>query len=288
MAEGKSFSSFQVKISDELDLGLIDGSGQCFRMARGEWLGPETWRLVTGTHVLYLRPLSGEDYEGLAPLGEWERVWEPYLDLSFDYGKARRMGERGNAFMKEAFANGKGLRILRQDPWEMLITFILSQRKSIPAIRRNVEDLCRTFGEKIPTPFEEVYAFPKVQSLSGVSEQRLRDLGLGYRAPYVWDAIRQVGSGELNLCRLEELGDEELVEALRSVKGVGLKVASCVALFGYGRKSCAPVDVWIARAIDEECGGADPFGAFAPYEGLSQQYVFHYQMMRKKSKRIEG
>ena len=275
-----------VDLWDELDLRVIAESGQCFRMredAFGGFAGaPERlWRLVTGHHVLYMATEGSRAWVSVEK-EEWEKIWLPYFDYEMDYGAFRRKGGGKSPFMQEAFARGEGLRILRQDPFEMLLTFLLSQRKSIPAIAANVEALCRTYGEEMVTPAEILYTFPSPQALLDVTEEVYRGMGMGYRAPYLVSAVQMVAEGELSLTGIASLPTEELIAELMRVKGVGIKVASCVVLFGYGRKDCAPVDVWIARAIEEEFGGVDPFPAFAPFQGLAQQYIFYLQKHRVK------
>lgn len=180
-------------------------------------------------------------------------------------------------FLTQAEQAGRGLRILRQDPWEMLITFILSQRKNIPAIRSAVEKLAMLYGHPVN---EMLFTFPTPEELGRASEADLRAAGLGYRAPYVKDAADKVLSGELDLEALEKLDDESLFEKLMTVKGVGKKVANCICLFGFGRTSRAPVDVWIERAVSL-CGGVDPFPAFGEYAGIMQQYAFYYMTHQK-------
>ena len=176
---------------------------------------------------------------------------------------------------------GAGLRILRQDPWEMLITFILSQRKSIPAITAAVEGLAQRWGTPIRTELETLFAFPDPAQLAEATEAELRACALGYRAPYVLDAVRKVSGGELDLEALGDLEDGELFQQLQTVLGVGKKVAECVCLFGYGRLSRVPVDVWIERAIREKCGGCEPFSRFGDDAGVMQQYVFYAMRWEK-------
>jgi N-glycosylase/DNA lyase len=172
---------------------------------------------------------------------------------------------------------GTGLRILKQDPWEMLITFIISQRKNIPAIAKSVDILSRKYGKEILTPYETLYTFPTPSELSGASKEDLLACGLGYRAPYVLNAVCQVLSGTLDIWSLTSLDDEALYQKLLTVHGVGAKVSNCVCLFGYARTARAPIDVWIARAIDEDFCGFNPFPILGEVAGIIQQYIFYSQ-----------
>jgi N-glycosylase/DNA lyase len=263
----------RIEIHDDFDLQKIASCGQCFRARRG----PDgAFRFITGERVLYLRALPDGLYEASCGAEEWQTVWSPYFDLSRDYRALRAQAAGQNAFVQDAMRCGCGLRVLRQDPWEMLVTFIISQRKNIPAISGAVELLSRRFGAPISTPRETVFAFPTPEALCAAGDA-LDACGLGYRAAYVRDAAEKAASGALDLAAAARLSDEALYEALLSVHGVGCKVANCVCLFGYGRTARAPVDIWIARAIDERFGGENPFPAYGDSAGIVQQYIFYYQ-----------
>ena len=265
-----------VTIRDDFDLQKILESGQCFRVRRD---AAGTYRFIAGERVLQIAGIGRGDYEISCSLPEWETIWHPYFDLDRDYRALREQCRGRNAFIDRCMDCGKGLRVLRQDPWEMLITFIISQRKSIPAIARCVEALCRRFGERVG-PEEDLYAFPLPEALAGAAEEELSACGLGYRTGYVADTAGRVARGETDLAELGRLPDDELLEALCAFRGVGVKVASCAALFGYGRTAVSPVDVWIDRAVQEECGGVCPFGDYGENGGIMQQYVYYFQKHR--------
>ncbi len=266
----------EIRIVDDFSPEKIMESGQCFRVRR---FPDGAWRFITGGSALYLRPLGENSWEASCSPEKWSSLWEPYFDLERDYAALRRRAAGKHPYIDAAMALGKGLRILRQDPWEMLLTFIISQRKSIPAIGSAVETLAARWGEPLPSDREELFAFPKPEAMAGVTEAELRACALGYRAPYVLDAVRKVSGGEVDLAALGRLEDEALFRALQAIRGVGKKVAECVCLFGYGRLCRVPVDVWIDRAIREECGGCEPFSAYGADAGVMQQYVFY--AMRK-------
>ena len=270
----------EVTISDDFSMEKIMESGQCFRVRR---FPDGAYRFITGGSAVYLRSLGEGRYEASCEAEEWASLWAPYFDLARDYAALRRRAGGKHPFVDAAMETGEGLRILRQDPWEMLITFIISQRKSIPAIAAAVETLAARWGSPLETERETLFAFPSPEALAPVTEEALRACALGYRAPYVLDAVRQVSGGALDLAALGQLEDEALFRALQSVRGVGKKVSECVCLFGYGRLCRVPVDVWIDRAIREECGGCEPFSLYGEDAGIMQQYVF-YAMRRKKGK----
>lgn len=286
-----------VEIQDDLDLEKIRISGQCFRVSQ---LGNGLFRLIAGDKVLMIKELGYGKFEVSCSTSEWESFWKSYFDFDRDYSDIRKRCYGKNGFIDEAMDYGRGLRILSQDAWEMLITFIISQRKNMPAIASAVERICNRFGDVIdvendPSLMEfarkygcedavfGLHAFPTPGQLASASEQDLRDCSLGYRAPYILETARQVVSGELDLDACSELSDEALFEELQKAHGVGAKVANCVCLFGFARTSQVPIDVWIARAIDEECEGVDPFAQYGEDAGIMQQYVFFFMTDRNRN-----
>ncbi len=176
---------------------------------------------------------------------------------------------------------GRGLRILWQDPWEILVSTIISQRKSIPAIQKAVDLIAEKYGTVQKTEYEKLNLFPSATDLINVSEDDMRSCGVGYRAAYILDAISKVSSGEVDLNMISQLPDTELIQYLKCIRGVGEKVANCVALFSYGRSACVPVDVWISRAINDDCNGKDPFDLYGNHAGIIQQYIFYYKQSRQ-------
>ena len=158
----------------------------------------------------------------------------------------------------------------------MLVSFIISQRKSIPAIRFCVESLCRRYGEAVDCAGERYYLFPTAQRLAALEEQCLLECSLGYRAKYVRAAAQMAASGALNLESAAELADDTLYEALLAVPGVGEKVANCVLLFGFGRLGRFPRDAWINRVVEREYDGAFPLERYPNTAGALQQYIFYF------------
>ena len=161
------------------------------------------------------------------------------------------------------------------------ITFIISQRKSIPAIRSAVEALAKAAGKPVKTPYEIIYTFPMPKELSKLSLEELKSCSLGYRAPYIYDTVKAAVKTPGIMKKIGTLDDEDLLKALMDFPGVGIKVAGCTALFGYGRTSFAPVDVWISRVIDTFYQGENPFPSFGENAGILQQYLFFYAQTTK-------
>lgn len=269
----------RLEIQDDFDLKKIISCGQCFR---AKTLDDGVFRFITGEHVIYIRDVGNHIFSVSCSEEEWNQVWASYFDISRHYRALREEESEKHEFVRRAMDCGRGLRILRQDPWEMLVTFIISQRKSIPAIAKSVEALAERFGHPIQTDYEDIRSFPTPEEMRHASEEDLKRCGLGYRASYVSDAIQRVTSGILDLSAIAAYEDEELFRELQTVYGVGKKVADCVCLFGYGRVARAPIDVWISRAIDEECHGVNPFPLFEKEAGIIQQYMFYYEKHTQK------
>lgn len=262
-------------IEDDFDLGKISSSGQCFRSRE---FPDGRFRFIAGERVLYISSLKeSRHYHVSCSADEWENFWMDYFDLSRDYKSIRDSIKTQNEFDREAVRYGSGIRILRQEPWEMLVSFIISQRKSIPAIKTVIEKLAKTAGKPIQTDCEVIYTFPSPKQLLSLSEEELAACGLGYRSGYVRDAAERVASGETDLADIAVYDDKGLFDELVKVRGVGKKVANCICLFGYGRLSMVPEDVWILRAIDEDFNGCNPFPAYGKEAGLVQQYIFYYK-----------
>ena len=260
--------NMRVSIKDDFDLNIIINSGQCFRP---RFLDNGGYRFITGNSMVDIFATDVEnEYEVSCNKAEWENVWKEYFDLATNYASIRKSIPSEDAYMLRAGEIGAGIRILKQDKFEMLISFIISQRKSIPAIRSAVEKLCERYGSRDG----DVYLFPTPEQLIVATEEELKDSGLGYRVSYVRDAVEKVISGDFDLEKMSLLSDEELFGKLKEIRGVGDKVANCVMLFAYHRVGRAPVDTWIAKVIAEKYDGVNPFFRYGDVAGIMQQYVF--------------
>ena len=274
-----------VKVHDDLDLKKIADSGQCFRAKEVE---TGLFRFITGKKVLYIRQVEEFDFDVICHEGDWEHFWMNYFDLDTSYWAIRRDIFQYSEitpfadYLKAATEFGKGIRILRQEPFETLISFIISQRKTTPAIKNSVELICEGFGEIIHSPYEDLRAFPTPEKLSAASTLGLSNCALGYRGAYVRDAIEKVRTHIVDLEDMVYSKDEDLLIELREIKGVGEKIANCVALYAYHRLNLSPVDVWIKRAIDEDFRGRNIFAEFGTYAGVLQQYIFYYKRLGQK------
>lgn len=210
--------------------------------------------------------------------------WREYLDMDTDYVKARESVMLGE-YLTECAEYGRGIRILRQDKWEALCSFIISQCNNIPRIKSIVEKLCAMFGEAMETPWGVKYSFPTASRVALLEEPELAPLRSGYRAAYIINAARAVASGDIDLEYAATLDGNEARKYLKSLNGVGDKVANCAVLFGLHRMDAFPVDVWIKRALKENLpAGFDP-ATLGNYAGLAQQYMFFHARETSRDER---
>ena len=269
----------KVTIEDDFDLDKIANCGQCFRAKEIE---NGIYRFVTNRNVVYIKKLSEHVFDVSSDAYEWANIWENYFDLTTDYRKIRSDISKVNDYLKEAAEIGEGIRIIKQDPFEMVISFIISQRKSIPSIKTSVERIAAKYGKPITTYYEALNAFPTLDEMKADLPLDLSNCGLAYRADYIKDAIDKLSDGSVNLEILHNKTDEDLVEELKKIRGVGDKVANCVALFAYHRVDRVPIDVWISRAIDDDFNGHNFFADIKQNAGIAQQYVFYAKKFAKR------
>jgi len=247
--------------------------GQCFRWEGqgGEYAGIAHGRklkiILSGEGILTLKDTS---------LDEFHYIWKDYFDLSRDYTQIRRLYATDSS-LTAAVDFSPGLRVMRQDSWETLITFILSQNSNIPRIKKMVAGLCEHFGKALPCGG---HAFPTPETLALLTPEALLAVKTGYRAPYIIDAARKVANGEIDLAVLTSQSSDEILKALIQIHGVGPKVAECVLLYGFGKVDRYPVDVWIKRVMAAIYPEGFP-EEFTPTAGIAQQYLFHYARMHQ-------
>ena len=205
-------------------------------------------------------------------------------------GKIKKYLESHDETLKKCIDFGGGIRILHQDIWETIISFIISANNNIPRIKKILETMCREFGDKIDfkynsklgIPEGEYYSFPEPERLNSLSIEDLACLRAGYRDKYIMDAAEKVSSGEVNLKDIPEMPTELAKKELLKIKGVGGKVADCILLFSMGRYELFPKDVWIKRILNQVYGveekETDSFVTekYGNYAGFAQQYMYYY------------
>ena len=257
-----------IKGIEEFDLPHTLDCGQAFRWKcdeNGLWSGIAFNKYLTlekldnGTVVLYN---TNED--------DFNLIWKNYFDLDRDYAKIVKILSQ-NETMKAACEYSYGIRILNQEPFETLCSFIISQNNNISRIKGIVERLCENFGEEI----NGGYTFPTAEKMATLTVDDLAPLRSGFRAKYLIDAAQKVVSGEVDLYHLRYFTLENAQQELMKIKGVGPKVADCALLFSHHQDRAFPKDVWIKRAMETLFGGELPECA-KDYAGIAQQYIFFY------------
>lgn len=260
-------------IVNDFDIEQIAESGECFR-----------WNKIGDKHYF---GIIGQDYcevwqdgNNVEFSGITEEKFKHYFDLERDYSKIKEYYMQ-DEILKKAIGFGEGIRILNQDKFETLISFIISANNNIPRIRKSVYKISKKYGKRIG---EDLYSFPTPQQLSIATEEELKETGVGFRAKYIANTCREIVNG-IDLDELSKLPTKECKKELMKLMGVGPKVADCVMLFSMGKTDAFPVDVWIKRIMETlyikhemplnkiQKYSEERFGKYA---GIAQQYLFFY------------
>ena len=275
------------------DISKIFDCGQCFRFEPVEHSKHEKEfsGIAMGKFVSF-----AQDGDTLTIYGsnteDYENIWKRYLDIERDYDAVDKdiLSSCDNAALAEAVKYGNGIRILAQDPFECIISFIISQNNNIPRIKKIIESLCKECGEPIELSQEmkkhvsvssSLCTFPSAAAIYSLGVDGLFELKTGFRAKYIYDAVSKSIDGSISIDEILLEPDVELaIDKLCQVKGIGRKVASCALLFGFGKYDAFPVDVWMKRVAVKyfgEEGNELTANAFGSYAGIAQQYLFYYE-----------
>lgn len=280
----------EIVLSDVKDFGLRDifECGQCFRwnaLDDGSYTG------VIKQGVLNVKRVGDDVYVKGVCDGDLKEIVADYFDLNTDYGEIKSVLSRVDDNMKMSIEYGSGIRILNQDLWECIISFIISANNNIPRIKGIIERISKQCGKRVEFNGKDYYLFPSVDELSSLTVKDLRDLGLGFRDKRVHKTCEIIRSGEVSLEKLETLDDSDLIrEELLKLDGVGEKVADCISLFSLKRYDVFPVDVWVRRVMndlyiknqDETKVNKKEIRQvahelFGDKAGLAQQYLFYWR-----------
>lgn len=263
--------------------------GQCFRWNEQE---DESYTGIVQNHMINVKKENDNIiFTGICD-GDIKEICTNYFDLNRDYEKIKNRLSKVDDYLKESISYGKGIRILNQDLWETIMSFIISANNNIPRIKGIIERLSKKYGNKMEWRGNEYYTFPTKEQLSKASLQDLRDLGLGFRDKYIVQTTKKIVSGEINLQELHQEKDTKKVrELLLSLSGVGPKVADCILLFStLKRFDVFPIDVWVRRVMndlyiqDEDENRVNKREIeklarqkYGNLEGIAQQYLFYWR-----------
>ena len=293
----------------------IFGCGQCFRWERqsdGSYEGIAKGNIARiyfeaqdpenpfGPGTLTIETTREEEHNGQT--GELQKeqevsFWRGYFDLDRDYGKIKKELISRDPVMGEAIKSGEGIRILDQEPWETVVSFIISSNNNIPRIKKCINCLAENFGQRAGTcRGKEYYSLPEPRVLAALTKEDLACCRLGYRAGYlIKTAVKIKEDGKEKLEDLRECSCEDCFSYIKNLSGVGPKVADCILLFSLRKKNRFPVDVWMRKVMHELYGfaeddikGMSDFAeeTFGEYAGIAQQYLY-YHMRKKDEKRKE-
>lgn len=269
-----------IKGVEDFNIKHIFDCGQCFRWNEdndGSFVGvanKKVVRVIQENNNIYLRGGRIEDKD----------FWEHYFDLKRDYGEIKNRLKKDDV-LNEAIKYGEGIRILNQDKFEIVISFIISANNRIPMIKRAVENISRRFGDKMEFEGKIYYSFPTPDRLYGATSDELKSLGVGFRGEYIASTVKDIVEGNISLDEISKLSIDEAHKELTKLKGIGPKVADCILLFSMQKYDAFPVDIWVKRVMQHfylapdvslnkiRQFGRDKFGDLA---GFAQQYLFYY------------
>lgn len=254
----------------DFNLTHIFECGQAFRFSKrddGSYFGVafgKPWHLYEENNVFYI---SGS-------LEDFEKYMRTFLDIDRDYSSIKKDFAIDD-FTIKASEYGSGIRILRQDPWEALCSFIISQSNNIPRIMKIIDTLCQNFGDEVIFQGETHYTFPSFEKISTLELSDLDVLRSGYRAKYILSVAKTLASGDFSFESLETMDIKDARRETTKLYGVGIKVCDCFLLFGMGKLDAFPIDTWMKKARDFYQGEMDPV-KYGKYAGIYQQYIFYY------------
>ncbi|MFI3210784.1 MAG: DNA glycosylase [Peptostreptococcaceae bacterium] len=268
---------------DSFDPKHIFECGQCFRWIKEE---DNSYTGVVFGKVLNVYKKENKIYFNNTNIKDFEEIWIDYFDLERDYSSIKDLLKNMDEHLLKATEFGDGIRLLKQDSFEMLISFIISSNNRIPMIQRAIDNLSRNYGELIGIyNGKEYYSFPTCEKLSSVKVEDIRACQTGFRDKYIKSTVDEIALNNIDVKDLRKLSTEECLIELLKFKGVGAKVGDCIALFGMQKYDTFPVDVWVKRVMEEfyieeslslpkiRKFSVDKFGDLS---GFAQQYLFYY------------
>lgn len=277
-----SYSDNKVVVKDVKNFVLphIFENGQCFRW---EKTYDDTYIIVAKDRVIEIKRVHDDLIIHNSNIDDFENIWIEYFDFERDYDSLKE-SLKLDEYLTNAINFGHGLRILNQDPLEMIISFIISSNNRIPMIKRAINNISEKFGEKIEYNGKNYYLFPSLEKLSKISISEFRECSTGFRDKYLFNTINMINENN-NIEYIINLSDNECHKELQKFSGIGSKVSDCIMLFSMKKYSAFPVDVWVKRAMmkfyvapDTSLKNIRDFGRnlFKDLSGFAQQYLFYY------------
>lgn len=267
-----------IRSYDCFEIGQICESGQCFRMRQ---IQPGIYEVIAKDRYLEISQ-QGKECTFHCDESAFEEFWKHYFDLDTQYEEYQEKINPKDKYLKNAAEFGCGIRILNQDLWEMIVSFLISQQNNIVRIRRCIQNICEKYGEKAEAENgKNYYTFPTPEALACLDEDELKDCNLGYRSKYVVRTARSVVNGEISLDEVRKMSYRNAKEELMKLFGVGGKVADCICLFALHQLEAFPVDTHINQALKKHYPKGFPKRRYKGCEGVMQQYIFYYELLGK-------
>ncbi|MCR5352780.1 MAG: hypothetical protein K6D98_00560 [Clostridiales bacterium] len=264
----------EIKKTENFDISQIFDCGQCFRFDR---VDENTYEGVASDKYIKITQAGDKLVLFNTDEKEFESFWADFFDLKTDYSKIIK-SFKGDKVLSEASKFASGIRILKQDRWEALCSFIISQNNNIPRIKGIINRMSEKYGKEIfDDGKRKYYSFPCAKTLYEAGEAEIFALRTGFRAKYIYDAARTVSQNPRFLDEVSELDTKSASEKLIEIKGVGNKVAACTLLFGFARHDAFPVDVWVKRILEKYYKQDVPDELSGENAGIAQQYLFYYE-----------
>lgn len=295
-------NKFKMENLKDFKLSHILENGQCFRWDRIEEQDDSAFIGVVSNNVFKIsekeKEILGNDQLEVIKLTDIyiettmeetaaKKFLEEYFNLSENYEDIKKKYSENYESLKKATEFAYGLRILKQDEFETIISFIISANNNIKRIKKIINNISMKCGKKIEFEGKEYYGFPSIEELRKLKEEDFKSLGAGFRAKYLESTVNKIYSDNLEkyIEKLNNLSNKELEKELLNLKGVGPKVANCIMLFGFNRIDSFPIDVWVKRVMQEEFFGGEEvsnkkieeFANTLYKKGLAQQYLFYWR-----------
>ena len=275
-----------IKVNDVQNFNLRDifECGQCFRWNETD---EKTYIGIAFGKVIEVKLIEKDLYIYNATKEEVENIWIDYFDLTRDYGIIKEELSK-DPLLAEAIEFGEGIRLLKQDPFELIISFIISANNRIPMIKRAIDRISQRWGEKIEYKGNIYYTFPTIDRLRNATEEELKDCGVGFRGKYIKATVETLDDNMID--EMLNSNDDQCHKLLQKLSGIGPKVADCIMLFSMEKYSAFPVDVWVKRAMQHFYLAPDVSlpkirefarDKFGKYAGFAQQYLFYYARENK-------
>ncbi|MDE6607452.1 MAG: 8-oxoguanine DNA glycosylase [Lachnospiraceae bacterium] len=268
---------------EHFNLEQICRSGQCFRMSK---IADTRYSVIAGQEYLEIEQ-NGEECRFHCEEEAFETFWSAYFDLEGDYCACIGQIDPKDAYLMQAADFGKGIRILKQELWEMIVSFLISQQNNIARIRRCIQNICEVYGEKRTNLHGGIYyGFPTAAVLAELDDDDLKACNLGYRSKYVVRAAKSVAYGETDLEAIYEMPYGEAKNNLLKLYGVGEKVADCICLFALHHLQAFPVDTHISQALQSHYKSGFPKRRYQGMQGIMQQYIFYYELFGNRQSKM--